>query len=254
VRRQGILLLRAIQILTRLPVPWLKDHDPDALARSAKFFPLVGEIVGAVSAVVWLAAGAVWGGALPALLAIGAGILVTGALHEDGLADTADALGGGRNREHRLAIMKDSRIGTYGVLALVLCLGVKIAALAAISIPMVGALALLAAHGGGRAASVAVMATTAYAGDPEAAKFRHAAARVKPWEAVIAHALGAWPLLLLPPREALAGALLGGLAALWVARRARALVGGYTGDVLGAVEQAFETGFLLGASAALLHA
>lgn len=246
------LLLYAIQLLTRLPTPRALDCGPDALARSAKYLPLVGQLVGALSGGALLLASLIWSGALPALLAVGLGILITGAFHEDGLADTADGLGGGASREQRLAIMKDSRIGTYGVLALVLCLAIKAAALAGMP-PAQATLALISAHGGGRWAAAAVMALQPYGGDPNAAKMTPIATRVRKRELVVATIFALWPLVFLDPVPALVATLLGLAAAAWPMLKARKLIGGYTGDVLGAVEQVFEAAFLVGASAALLR-
>src|ERR1700722_5222356 len=105
----------ALRFLTVIPAPDAERVEDDWLIHAAKYFPLVGIIVGGFSAVVLLLAAKIWNGMLlPPLLAIAAGIALTGALHEDGLADTADGFGGGRSRAGRLTIMKDSRIGTYG--------------------------------------------------------------------------------------------------------------------------------------------
>src|ERR1700740_173106 len=113
-------LLDALRFMTIIPVPSSDTaNTPDWLSRCAKYFPVVGIGVGLVSAVVWLLADRIWGPVVASLLAVAASIAVTGALHEDGLADTADGLGGGSSVEKRLAIMKDSRIGTFGTLALV---------------------------------------------------------------------------------------------------------------------------------------
>jgi adenosylcobinamide-GDP ribazoletransferase len=244
------LFVHAAQLLTRLPTPRVDAPPPDALARSAKYFPLVGEIVGGLASVVFLLAGLAFTGALPALLAVAAGIAITGAFHEDGLADTADGLGGGLSRSRRLEIMKDSRIGTYGALALGLSLAIKILALAQIAPPAAAAVALIAAHGGGRAAAVAAMAGLSYAGDVEAAKLKPVAIGVGRAEMLIAIALTLPALLFMRPAAALAAVLAGCLAALWPALMARRLIGGYTGDILGAIEQAFEAGFLVGAALA----
>ena len=123
--RELRLFLTAVQFLTRLPVPSLKDFAPEWITASARYYPLVGQIVGAISGLVLVYAGKAWGGAIPAVLAVLAGILVTGAFHEDGLGDTADGLGGGRDKATRLAIMKDSRIGTYAALALVITVALR---------------------------------------------------------------------------------------------------------------------------------
>jgi len=250
VRRQVLLLVCAVQFLTRLPTPRLAGFETDWISRAARYFPLVGQIVGATCAAVFLGAGQVWPPALAALLAVAAGVLVTGGFHEDGLADTADGLGGGSDAARRLEIMKDSRVGTYGVLALGLVLAVKVAALAQLS-PWAGALALVAAHGGARAAAVVVMRLVPYVGHLEASKWKPAPANLSAGEVALALALGAWPMLLSAPTVALAGLGAGVLAAAVPALAARRLIGGYTGDVLGAVEQLFEAGFLLGAVAVL---
>lgn len=248
--RQLALLICAIQFLTRLPTPALKEFAPDWVTRSARYFPLAGQLVGAISAAVLLAASQVWAAWIAAVLAIGAGLLATGALHEDGLADTADGLFGGTSAGSRLAIMKDSRVGTYGVLALILALGLKAGALAGLK-PMVAAVALIAAHGVGRAAATVAMRLTAYAQAGSPGKWTPAQQGVTTGEASLAVLLALWPLAFLPVRSAIAGVVLGGLAATGLALLARRRLGGHTGDVLGAIEQLAEIGFLLGAGIAL---
>ncbi|PVM93602.1 adenosylcobinamide-GDP ribazoletransferase [Caulobacter radicis] len=248
--RQVQLLLCAAQFLTRLPTPPLRGFEPDWITRSARYFPLVGLLVGGVCALALLAASQVWNGWVPALLALGAGLLLTGGFHEDGLADTADGLGGGQTLERRLEIMKDSRVGTYGVLALVVVLGAKAATLATLT-PLSAALALLAAHGVGRVAAVATMAALPHVSDRADAKYKPAPDGVKPAEVLVAAILGLWPLLLAPPLGALAAIGLAAAFALAMALLARRLIGGYVGDVLGAIEQVAELGALLGLAAVL---
>jgi adenosylcobinamide-GDP ribazoletransferase len=243
----------ALRFLTVIPAPAVDRVEHDWLIRAAKYFPLVGIIVGSFSAVVLLLAGWIWSGILPPLLAITAGIVLTGALHEDGLADTADGFGGGRSRETRLAIMKDSRIGSYGTLALVITTALRVAALAALP-PWIAAAALIAAHAGGRLVAAAMMTSLPYAGDPAAAKLSHVDA--PPRHSETALAAGFMLAALLPLARTgglatLAGLLCGAMLAAWLALRARKLIDGYTGDVLGATEQLFEVGFLLGIAAVL---
>lgn len=248
--REVRLFLCAVQFLTRIPVPPLAGFEPDWITRSARYYSLVGQLVGAVSALVLLAAGQLWGAGVAVILALGAGLLLTGAFHEDGLADTADGLGGASTPERRLAIMKDSRIGAYGVVALAVVLGLKAAALTDLE-PSAAALALVAAHGMARAAAVVVMRFGVYAPAGEAGKWSPSGRRVTTGEMLAALALTAWPLLVLPVVTVGIGLALGALAAAVMAYTARRLIGGYTGDVLGAVEQVFEVGFLLGAAALL---
>jgi adenosylcobinamide-GDP ribazoletransferase len=246
--RQAQLLLCAVQFLTRVPTPALKGFETDWITRAARYFPLVGQGVGAISAGVFVLGFHVWGAGVAAVLALAAGLLVTGAFHEDGLADTADGLGGGQTAQRRLEIMKDSRIGTYGVCALVVALGLKATMLASVS-AQVGALALLAAHGAGRAAAVVVMRVTPYAPSGEPGKWKPTPMGVRTSETVVALVIAIWPLLLLPMPAVGLGLALGSVAALLLARTSIRLIGGHTGDVLGGVEQVFEVGFLLGVAA-----
>ena len=245
--RQLALFLTAVQFLTRAPVPPFKAFDPDWIRQSARYFPLVGGMVGLMSAAVFMAASAVWTGTLPALLATGAGILMTGAFHEDGLADTADGLGGGQTPERRLEIMKDSRLGTYGVLALGLALSLKVAALSLIG-PAIVLAALLAAHAGGRGVAVLAMRLSPYAGDRASTKIKPVADGVGPTEVMVAllfAALALVPAALFSPLATAVSVGVGGLCAGIIALQARRLIGGWVGDTLGACEQAFEIGFLV---------
>jgi adenosylcobinamide-GDP ribazoletransferase len=251
-RRELDRLLCAAQLLTRAPTPRLGALEPDWMARSAKYFPLVGQVVGAACGFVWLVSHRIWGAPLAAVLAIAVGPALTGAFHEDGLADVADGLVGGQSPEQRLAIMKDSRVGTYGVVALGVCMALRVVALAGLT-PGQGALALIGAHGGGRLAGVAVLARLTYAGDPTAGKLPSEPSRLRGGELAFAALTCLWPLIFLGLKPALIGIALGAAAALWVALTARRLIGGYTGDVLGAAEQLFETAFLLGVAAVSAH-
>lgn len=248
-RHEIRLFICAVQFLTRIPTPRLEGFEPDWTTRAARYFPLVGLIVGGVCAAVFWGACKLWSGPVAALLAVGAGVLVTGGFHEDGLADTADGLGGGQTVSRRLAIMKDSRVGTYGVLALLLVLGLKITALAGLPAAL-GAWALVAAHAAGRAAPILAMSAMTYAAGAKAAKWTPATAGPTLAEIITALAFAGLPLALSPDGVVLAGLALGAGAALALALVARRLIGGYTGDVLGGVEQAFEAGFMLGVAAA----
>ena len=246
-RAEVCYLLCAVQFLTLLPVPRLDGFAPQWLDRSVKYFPLAGILVGAICAAVLLAASRAWTGALPSLLAVAAGAASTGAFHEDGFADFFDSLGG-NSKEARLAIMKDSRLGTYGVLAVGFATAAKVLALAAMPAPIAAA-ALVAAHAAGRFAAVATMPLLPYAGDVSAAKPKPLAANITVFGLAIAAFFGVLPVLLLPLAAGLTACLAGFVAAFSVARLARRLFGGFTGDVLGAVEQSYEIAFLLGAAA-----
>ncbi len=241
----------AFGFLTRLPGPLARGSESGALGPALRLAPLVGLVVGVCGALVcWLALG---GLGLPpwpaALLTVGATVWVTGALHEDGLADVADGFGGAFERGRKLAIMRDSRIGAYGVLALILSVGLRGAALAALAGPEAAAAALIAAHSLSRGLLAPVMLVLAPARDEGLAA---AAGRPGPADALTALLLG-----LVVAALAVGGglALMLGLAALAAAAVTAALaarqIGGYTGDVLGAVQQTSETAVLLIAAALL---
>ena len=242
----------ALRFMTIFPVPSSETATaPDWLARCAKYFPAVGICVGLVSASALLLAGSIWNPVIAAILAVAASIVVTGALHEDGLADTADGFGGGWNVEKRLAIMKDSRIGAYGALALIFGIALRVAALAELPL-WTGAAALIAAHATARITPAFVMNALAYAGDTAAMKVSYADAPVSTndiWFAVLVVGCALVPLALVSISSVISGIFLGALLAAALALWARKLIDGYTGDVLGAIEQIFEIGFLLGVAA-----
>lgn len=242
-RQELAYLIVAVQFLTRLPVPRLRSFQPAWLDASVAYFPLAGGIVGLICAFVWILAGGFWPGPIAATLGVAAGIAATGAFHEDGLADTADGLGGGQTREQRLEIMKDSRIGTYGAVTLLLTIFLKIASLAALA-PVVGAIALLAAHMGARMVPIVASRVLPYVGDRGGAKVAPVLpTRRRLWCAVIT---GLLPFaVLLPLVPALLTLGFASLCSWWLLRRAARLIGGQTGDVLGAAEQVFEVAVLM---------
>ena len=237
----------ALSFLTQIP-GGAAAEDGWRLAESTWAFPLVGAGIGAVAALVLLAAQLSGLGDWPAaLLAVLTGLLLTGALHEDGLADAADGLAGGGDRAQKLAIMRDPRHGTWGVLALVLSVGLRAAALAQLGEAVYAGLALVAAHAASRALLPAAMWALPPARDDGLGA---AAGRPSPI-AVVAAALIALAIAMMALGPA-HGAIALGLAAAAVsvmAGVARRRIGGYTGDVLGAFQQIGEVVMLLAAAA-----
>jgi adenosylcobinamide-GDP ribazoletransferase len=233
-----------LALYTRIPMPG--DERPD-LARASWAAPVAGALVGlAGAAVLWLAGGLGLPPWAAALLAVGTTILITGALHEDGLADVADGFGGAFARADKLAIMRDARIGTYGTLALILSVGLRAAALAAIAEPLAAGAALIAAHAGARALLPAVMRRL-----PLARAEGLAADAGTPQPRTVAVGLGLAALLAvvtLGPGTAVLAAVAAIAAATAMVAIARRQIGGYTGDVLGASEQLAEIAILVTAA------
>src|ERR1700688_485188 len=146
-KRQFLLFLAAMQFLTRLPVPHLDGFQATWLSESARFFPLVGALVGLGGVGVWWLCSMCFPPAVAVGLMMSASLVLTGAFHEDGFADVCDGFGGGRTRDAVLSIMKDSRIGAYGAIGIAMMLGLKWTTLvalpgAAIPLLVVGAHAI----------------------------------------------------------------------------------------------------------------
>lgn len=233
-------LRTALGFLTRLRTG---AAAPVSLAAAAWAFPVVGLAVGLAGALAYaIAIGLDLPAGLAALLAVATTVLVTGALHEDGFADMADGFGGGAGRAEKLAIMRDSRTGNFGALALVFSVAARLLALAALGTPGLVAAALLTAHAGSRAALVAVMHREPLAREDGLAVEAGRPSRDQMlWAAVIAAAVALAALGIGGGLIALAIGALAGLAMVGLARRQ---IGGQTGDVLGAVQQAVEIAML----------
>jgi adenosylcobinamide-GDP ribazoletransferase len=261
VSRQIALFMTAVQFLTRLPTPRAKSFEPSWLAGAARYFPLVGVLVGAINVGVWWLASH----RLPAAVAVGltmaASTLVTGAFHEDGFADVCDGFGGGTTAERVLAIMKDSRVGAFGAIGIVLLLGLKWAALDSIADSGTSAAALFAAlvigaHLTSRWCAGALMWSLPYVRLDGASKSRAAVEGFTArewWIGGIIALVAFAPIAAACVREggvmvlwALAAGTFAAAAAAWIAADCfRRRIGGHTGDCLGAVQQLTELCFLI---------
>jgi adenosylcobinamide-GDP ribazoletransferase len=233
--------------LTRLPLELTEAESGRKLADVAWTFPVVGAIVGLASgAALWVG---LWLGLDPlaaALLAVAAAVLLTGGLHEDGLADTADGFGGGKDKADKLRIMDDPTMGAFGVLALIITVGLKSAIVAGMVGPGTAIAALIGAAIGSRAAMPVLMyflkpakrsGLGAGAGKPNRA------------ETLIAALIGGVGMLLvLGAVPGAAGLIAAAAAYVAISGTARRHIGGFTGDVLGALQQVTEI-FILAAVA-----
>ncbi len=221
-------------------------QEKGALARAARGFPLAGLAVGLAGALVYaIADGLNLPQAIASLMAISAMISITGALHEDGLADFADAVLSAGTKTEKLKIMRDSGIGAYGTLTLVITLGLRVAAIAIIAEAgaAAAAAALIATAVASRAALPAMMHRMKLA---RRSGLAVAAGRPDQNQAILAAVLGAAvALLFLGPLTGIVALVIGALGVLKIAYFAQRSIGGYTGDVLGAAQQLMETGMLL---------
>ena len=234
-------------LLSRLPVPY--PHGGVDAARAVWAYPVVGACLGALGGALF------WGlcriGQPPALAAcwtLAASVLLTGGLHEDGLADTADGFGGGRDAARKLEIMRDSRIGSFGAIAVFLSMAIRGAALAQFAAPLQAAVALVVAGCLGRAAIVVVLATTRPA---RADGLGASLADIPRLSVLSASATAVLAALLLPMQPAGLVLSTANVAALAMAVLARRQIGGHTGDVLGATAVVTECVVLTGLAGSL---
>lgn len=238
-------LRQACGFLTLVAAPGAGDATPQRVAASLYLFPAVGLLIGALSVAAGVAAFHLFGTPVHAVVAVAAGAVVTGGLHLDGLADTSDAMCSWRDRARRLEIMKDSRIGAMGVIALVLVISLKIAALLALGGHWwVGA--LLAPAFGRWAAVYGITRFPAAKPDGLGSAVQSVAPGRQLERAGVLMALMALPLVFRGPWYAvLPGAVVAVAMIHWLAARVSTSLGGLTGDVYGALSETGEVAALL---------
>ena len=223
----------ALGFFTRLPL----KTPAGPIAEAARAFPVAGAVIGLIGSLIYLLAVEIGlSGLLAALLAVAATVIVGGALHEDGLADFADMLGVRGDRERKLAVMRDSRIGTYGVLALGFSTAIKVSALVGLGDPWLVAGALVTTHACGRATLPIIMRSL-----PLARPNGLAVNAGKPTAAATYQGIGVALLIsafACGPGAALVSVVVAIVAAFLISEVARRQIGGYTGDVLGAAQEA----------------
>ena len=253
------LFLTALQYFTRIPVPVWVGHSAQQLDQSARYFPLVGMGVGAIAAAVLCVSAWILPLTLAVVLSMITSILITGAFHEDGLSDYSDGMGGGYTPEKILAIMKDSHVGSYGVIAIVLALLIKFQILLLLSNKhslVFVAVALISSHGISRLMAVSIMLTQQYVRVDDTARAKPVAQGLSRTSFAIAGVTGLAAIAFL----IMAGgsymniviALVGSLIMrIYLGQQMLKKLGGYTGDCLGAVQQLSEIAFYLGLLAAL---
>ena len=241
VRQQWRYLLTAIMFFTRIPIKFI-DFDETYLNKATQYLPLIGIFVGVVGALVFKLSDILLPLEVAVLLSILATILLTGSFHEDGLADTVDGLGGGWTKEQALAIMLDSRIGSFGAIGLVMALLIKYKALSyqtSVLLPI----SIIAGHALSRLCAVLVMFTQSYV--KVEGKSKSLATQLNISELIVATFFGLLPMAFLPMKF-LAALVPVAIVWLWFSAKIKARIGGYTGDCLGAMQQLTEIAFYLG--------
>ncbi|MEX2233750.1 MAG: adenosylcobinamide-GDP ribazoletransferase [Cyclobacteriaceae bacterium] len=253
-KRELTIFLTAVMFYTRIPCPKWIDHDPTYISLATRYIPLIGWIIGSIYAMAIVLLSQIVPVSLSVMLALCISILLTGAFHEDGFADVCDGFGGGWSKEKILLIMKDSRIGTYGVVGVLMILGIKVLATYELSTNTVDVinlfLIIVSSHTLSRMMAVVVIRFQKYAREEgDASKAKPVASGINGPSFVIALLIAVLPLFLLVIRTQVLwiSALVPMFAmTIYLMRYFKRWIGGYTGDCLGAVQQVNEVVFLLG--------
>lgn len=249
-KKQLHYFLTAVMFLTRIPVPNIINHSSDMLQKSSRYFTWVGLLIGVIAAGSYWLLQYVFSPVLAIVLSMVVSVLTTGAFHEDGFADVCDAFGGGWTKEKILLIMKDSRLGTYGVTGLIFILSIKCLLL----LELAGAInntfqfctIVIAAHSISRLAAVSVMQQYNYVSDIDTSKSKPLADRkLTTQEMLIAITGAALPFIFLPYIFMMA-IILVVIARMYLGWYFNKWIGGYTGDCLGATQQVSELFFYIG--------
>lgn len=251
------IFLTAVIFYTRIPCPKWIDHNPDYISIATRYFPVMGWIVGGVYAGVMLLSMYLVEPFVSILLGLVSSVLLTGAFHEDGFADVCDGFGGGWTKEKILLIMKDSRVGTYGVVGLILIFSLKIAStdslLNSFLDPLIFISLIISSHSLSRMMTVLVIYFHPYAREDQDSKAKPVATGISTSNLMIAFILGLLPFLIFIFQTNLLFSMAlvpMVLITLYLMRYFKKWIGGYTGDCLGATQQINEVVFLLSLLAA----
>ena len=245
--------LTALMFYTRIPCPKWVDHSEAYLEKSTRYLPLVGWIVGGITSIIFICSSFLFSTTLSIIFAITASVLTTGAFHEDGLADTCDAFGGGWTKEKILAIMKDSRIGTYGVVALILIFLTKFIVLSDLldiseNILLTVVAIFISGNSASRFIAITSIITHNYVSDTDMSKSKPVVKKNFNWydpTIIIAAVFGFIPLICFSSPIVFVVIIPMYLSKWLMLRFFNKWIGGYTGDCLGAVQQISEIIFYI---------
>ncbi|WP_348824444.1 adenosylcobinamide-GDP ribazoletransferase [Flavobacterium aestuarii] len=255
-KKQLHIFFTALMFYTRIPCPKNIDHNPEYLNKASRYFPLIGWIVGGISFVVHYLSAILFSDEIAVILSIIAGILTTGAFHEDGFADVCDGFGGGWTKEKILLIMKDSAIGAYGAIGVVLLFLLKFQAILSVvskseivnlQSVICNLLLFVSAHSVSRLSAISIVFTHEYSREDTSSKSKPIAQNFSWKEVVGAFFFGLLPLMILSffQWQMLLALLPVFIARFFLARYFQKWIDGYTGDCLGATQQVCEVVFYL---------
>lgn len=256
-KKELYIFLTAVMFYTRIPCPKWVDHNPDFISLATRYFPVMGWIVGGVYAGVMLLSMYLFSPFISIMVGLAISVLLTGAFHEDGFADVCDGFGGGWTKEKILLIMKDSRVGTYGVVGMILIFGLKITStnslLNSFFDPFIFMLLIISSHSLSRMMAVLIIYFQSYAREDEDSKAKPVAMGISLSNLLVALIFGLLPFLIFlfqtHPLFSLALVPMVFIT-LYLMRYFKKWIGGYTGDCLGATQQINEVVFLLSLLAA----
>jgi adenosylcobinamide-GDP ribazoletransferase len=236
------IFLTALSFYTRIPVGHIAGWSEELLNKATRYFPLVGVLVGGFGAFVFWSFSFLFPTSIAILISMLATILLTGAFHEDGLADFCDGFGGGYTPEKILDIMKDSRVGTYGSIGLIAALGLKFFSLLHLDparLPMI----LIVGHAVSRIFPVVLIYTSQYVRLDASSKAKPIGKSDSVSSFILAIVLGGYTLLFLGWMEIIISLSVLLVLTLLFRNYIQRKIGGYTGDILGALQQLCEVLF-----------
>ena len=246
IKRQIHYFLTAVLFFTRIPCPKWINHAPEILNKSSRYFSLVGIVVGSIAALAYFASAYIFSTDIAILISMISSIWITGAFHEDGFADVCDGFGGGWTKEKILTIMKDSRLGTFGVSGLVFILAIKFLALyhlQSLSVDLI--LVIISGHSMSRFIATVLLYTHEYVRDIDSSKIKPTTKQMSSKSLLISAIFGIVPLFFFQKPAIFLVLLPLLLTYLYMGRFFKKWIGGQTGDCAGALQQVAEIVFYL---------
>ncbi|CAL2063008.1 adenosylcobinamide-GDP ribazoletransferase [Tenacibaculum sp. 190524A05c] len=244
-KKQVHYFLTAVLFFTRIPCPKWVDHSPEVLNKSSRYFSLVGIVVGSISALIYYLASFVFSTDIALVISMVSSVWTTGAFHEDGFADVSDGFGGGWTKEKILTIMKDSRLGTFGVIGLISILAIKFLSLKELSLQNSIPFILISGHAISRFIATVLLYTHEYVRDIDSSKVKPTTKQMSTKSLVISGIFGVFPLFLFQDKLVFLSIIPLFICYAYMGRFFKKWIGGQTGDCAGALQQVAEVVFYL---------